>query len=72
MSEPITIDEALQEVFTADNEMLSLKLGVNYNTIASWRFNFRHKTMSNEKKSEILTKLNYKLIEQSKWKKHQK
>lgn len=68
----ITIEEAMKDVFQEDNETLALKLGVNYNTVASWRFNFRHKAMSTEKKTEILTKLNYKLIEQSKWKKDQK
>lgn len=68
----ITIEEALKEIFEQDNETLALKLGVNYNTVASWRYNFRHKAMSTEKKHEILNKLNYQLIEQSKWKKNQK
>lgn len=68
----ITIEQALKEVFEQDNESLALKLGVSYNTVASWRFNYRHKAMSTEKKTEILTKLNYQLIEQSKWKKNQK
>lgn len=68
----ITIEQALKEVFEQDNETLALKLGVSYNTVASWRFNYRHKAMSTEKKTEILTKLNYQLIEQSKWKKNQK
>ena len=67
-----TTDEALSEVFNLDNESLSKQLNTNYNTVASWKFNFRHNAMSYEKKIEILNRINFKFIEQSKWKKNQK
>lgn len=67
-----TTDEALHDVFTADNNTLSKKLNINYNTIASWKYNFRHNAMSYEKKIEILNRINYTFIEQSKWKKQVK
>ena len=67
-----TTDEALAEVFSANNETLAKKLDMNYNTIASWKFNFRHNAMSYEKKIEILNRINFKFIEQSKWKKQVK
>jgi len=72
MENILTIDDALKEVFILDNETLAAKLSVNYNTIASWRFNLKKKAMSTEKKTQILNRLNYKLIEQSKWKKQTK
>jgi hypothetical protein len=68
----LTIDRALEEIFTESTETLALRIGVNYNTVASWKFNYRNNAMSTEKKTEILEKLNYKLIEQSKWKKQAK
>ena len=64
-----TMQVALSEVFAKSNEELADAMGINYNTIASWRFNFRHKAMSQEKKIEILTRMNYTLITESKWKK---
>jgi hypothetical protein len=67
-----TTDEALSEVFNLDNESLSKQLNTNYNTVASWKFNFRHNAMSYEKKIEILNRINFKFIEQSKWKKQVK
>jgi Tfp pilus assembly ATPase PilU len=66
-----TMQVALNEVFAKTNEELADAMGINYNTIASWRFNFRHNAMSQEKKIEILTRMNYTLITESKWKKHQ-
>lgn len=68
----VTMEEALEEVFNLDNESLSNSVGVNYNTIASWRFNFRHNGMSHEKKIEILSRMGYQFNEQSKWKKQVK
>lgn len=66
-----TMTTALSEVFTKSNEELADAMGINYNTIASWRFNFRHNAMSHEKKIEILTRMNYILKQESIWKKNQ-
>ena len=68
----LTIDIALQEVLNTGTEDLAKKLNVNYNTISSWKFNYKNNAMSYEKKMEILTKMGYNLTEQSKWKKNQK
>jgi hypothetical protein len=68
-SQVMTMDKALGEVFLLSNEELSEKTGMNYNTIASWRFNYRTNRMSHEKKIEILTRMNYEFNEPSKWKK---
>jgi hypothetical protein len=64
-----TMEKALTNIFSKSNEELADAMGINYNTIASWRFNFRHNAMSQEKKIEILTRMNYTLITESKWKK---
>jgi hypothetical protein len=63
------IDSAIAEVFKNPNDVLSVKFGRNYNTIASWRFNINNGTMSTEKKEEILGTFGYKLIQKSTWKK---
>ena len=63
------MEKALTNIFSKSNEELADAMGINYNTIASWRFNFRHNAMSQEKKIEILTRMNYTLITESKWKK---
>lgn len=68
----ITLEDALEQVFSDDNQTLSDATGLPYNTIASWRFNYRHQQMSYEKQIEILTRLGYVFIEQSKWKKQVK
>lgn len=64
-----TMEKALTNIFSKSNEELADAMGINYNTIASWRFNFRHNAMSQEKKIEILTRMNYTLITESLWKK---
>jgi len=63
------MEKALTNIFSKSNEELADAMGINYNTIASWRFNFRHNAMSQEKKIEILTRMNYTLITESLWKK---
>lgn len=63
------LEEALTDAFELDNSELAERTGMTYNTIASWRFNYRHNQMSYEKKIEILTRLGYQFIEESKWKK---
>jgi hypothetical protein len=68
----LTIDNALSEVLNMGTDDLAKKMNVNYNTISSWKFNYKHNAMSYEKKMEILTKMGYNLTEQSKWKKNQK
>jgi hypothetical protein len=64
-----TMEKALTNIFSKSNEELADAMGINYNTIASWRFNFRHNAMSQEKKIEILTRMNYQLKQESLWKK---
>jgi hypothetical protein len=64
-----TMEKALTNIFSKSNEELADAMGINYNTIASWRFNFRHNAMSQEKKIEILTRMNYTLKQESLWKK---
>jgi len=63
------MEKALTNIFSKSNEELADAMGINYNTIASWRFNFRHNAMSQEKKIEILTRMNYQLKQESLWKK---
>ena len=64
-----TMEKALTNIFSKSNEELADAMGINYNTIASWRFNLRHNAMSQEKKIEILTRMNYTLKQESLWKK---
>jgi hypothetical protein len=64
-----TMEKALTNIFSKSNEELADAMGINYNTIASWRINFRHNAMSQEKKIEILTRMNYTLKQESLWKK---
>jgi hypothetical protein len=68
----VKMEDALDEVFSNSNEVLVELTGKNYNTIASWRFNYLNNAMSIEKKIEILTRMNYEFIEQSKWKRQAK
>lgn len=63
-----TIDECLMELFSKPNpELVSDK--DNYNTIASWKFQFQKQGLSTEKKREILRKYGFTLKTQEKWQK---
>lgn len=64
-----SMESAMDNVFALNNEDLASKLNITYNTIASWRYNYKHNAMSTEKKVEILTKMGYTLKQQSQWRK---
>jgi len=60
-------NEALDRLFEQDNKALADQIGANYFTIATWRHAFNNGKLSEEKKAEILQKLNYKLKSERKW-----
>jgi hypothetical protein len=54
------------------NTQLAEMTGVNYNTVASWRFKLNCNQLSMEKQIQILMKLNYQPIQNLLWKKQAK
>lgn len=65
-------DDALERLFTQDNQTLANQIEANYFTIATWRHAFNNGKLSEEKKAEILQKFNYKLKSERKWQKLRK
>ena len=61
-----TIDECLATLFEKSNNEL-IREDVNYNTLASWRYQFAKDGLSTEKKRQILTTYGYALKTQEKW-----
>ena len=57
----MTTHEALNEVFSKSNKELSQVLQTNYNTVTTWKFQFKRNGLSMEKQFEILEQLNYTL-----------
>jgi hypothetical protein len=65
----MTTNEALSTIFEKyTNEKIAKITGTNYNTVTSWKFNFKRNELSLEKQIEILTKLNYKPETNLTWK----
>lgn len=65
--------EAMHDLLTQFTNTELVKLtGVNYYTVASWRFKFNCNQLSMEKQIEILTKLNYTPTQNLLWKKQAK
>lgn len=65
----MTTTEALSDIFKSySNDKIAKITGMNYNTVTSWKFNFKRNELSLEKQIEILTKLNYKPITNLTWK----
>jgi hypothetical protein len=65
--------EALLNLFsTYSNKDLSELLGVNYNTLTTYKYNFRNNKLSLEKQIELLSKSNHQLISNLLWKKQAK
>ena len=54
------------------NTQLVEMTGVNYYTVASWRFKFNCNQLSMEKQIQILMKLNYQPTQNLLWKKQAK
>ncbi len=65
----MTTYEALQEVFSKSNKELAEVLKTNYNTVTTWKFQWKRNGLSIEKQFEILQKLNYNLTNQISWNK---
>jgi transposase len=64
----MTTTEALSNIFKSySNDKIAKITGMNYNTVTSWKFNFKRNELSLEKQIEILTKLNYKPITNLTW-----
>jgi hypothetical protein len=65
--------EALFDLFTKNtNTQISEATGVNYYTVATWRWKFKQNQLSVEKQIEILTRTNYKLKSLLLWKQEAK
>lgn len=62
-------EQAMQEVFTFDNKTIASLTGANYNTVASWKFNYYHNALSLEKQYEILTLMGFTPNNLIQWKK---
>ena len=65
----MTTQEALNEVFSKSNKELAEVLKTNYNTVTTWKFQFKRNGLSMEKKFEILQQLNYNLKNKIVWNK---
>jgi hypothetical protein len=65
----MTTHEALTQVFSKSNKELSEVLNTNYNTVTTWKFQFKRNGLSMEKQFEILEQLNYTLKNKIIWNK---
>ena len=65
----MTTHEALNEVFSKSNKELAEVLKTNYNTVTTWKFQFKRNGLSMEKQFEILQQLNYNLKNKISWNK---
>jgi transposase len=65
----MTTHEALTEAFSKSNKELSKVLQTNYNTVTTWKFQFKRNGLSMEKQFEILEQLNYTLKDKITWNK---
>ena len=65
----MTTHEALNEVFSKLNKELAEVLKTNYNTVTTWKFQFKRNGLSMEKQFEILQQLNYQLKNKIVWNK---
>ena len=65
----MTTHEALNEVFSKSNKELAEVLNTNYNTVTTWKFQFKRNGLSMEKQFEILQQLNYNLKNKIIWNK---
>lgn len=65
----MTTHEALNEVFSKSNKELAEVLKTNYNTVTTWKFQFKRNGLSMEKQFEILQQLNYQLKNKISWNK---
>jgi hypothetical protein len=65
----MTTHEALNEVFSKSNKELADELNTNYNTVTTWKFQFKRNGLSMEKQFEILEQLNYTLKNNIIWNK---
>ena len=65
--------EALLDLFSKNtNTQIAEATGVNYYTVATWRWKFKQNQLSVEKQIEILTRTNYKLKSLLLWKQEAK
>lgn len=65
--------EALLDLFSKNtNTQIAQATGVNYYTVATWRWKFKQNQLSVEKQIEILTRTNYKLKSLLLWKQEAK
>ena len=65
----MTTHEALEKVFSKSNKELAEELNTNYNTVTTWKFQFKRNGLSMEKQFEILEQLNYTLKNEIIWNK---
>ena len=65
----MTTHEALNVVFSKSNKELAEVLKTNYNTVTTWKFQFKRNGLSMEKQFEILQQLNYNLKNKRSWNK---
>jgi hypothetical protein len=64
--------EAMIQAMTMGLQEMADKMGIPYNTAASYRYKFRRHQLSLEKQIEILTKLNFQPITNLTWKSNQR
>ena len=65
----MTTQEALTQVFSKSNKELAEVLKTNYNTVTTWKFQFKRNGLSMEKQFAILQQLNYNLKNKIIWNK---
>jgi len=64
----MTTEEAMVQAMKMSNPDLADATGINYNTVASWKFKYKHNLLSLEKQIEILTRLGFKPQSNLVWK----
>lgn len=65
----MTTHEALKEAFSKSNKELAEVLKTNYNTVTTWKFQFKRNGLSMEKQFAILEQLDYTLTNKIIWNK---
>jgi hypothetical protein len=61
-------EQAMSQVMKLPNPLLSERTGIGYNTVASWKYKYKHNQLTLEKQIEILTRLGYEPQSNLKWK----
>lgn len=63
--EQLTTKQAFEQVIQ-DNKLMK-KLGINYNTVKTWRLRLQDGHMTIDKMEEIITKAGFSVVQEKLW-----